>query len=60
MANESARRGSKFEAIGVILILVGLAGCFSAAVVNLGNGGLVTGALLSIAGFVVFLIGRFM
>ena len=60
MANERPRRGSKFEAIGVILILVGLAGCFGAAVVGLGTDGLITGALLSIAGFVVFLIGRFM
>lgn len=58
MRVETVRRGGKFEAIGFALILLGMAGCFSAAAI--GDAGLVIGSLLAIIGFIVFLIGRFM
>lgn len=58
MATEVQRRGGKFEAIGFLLILLGMAGCFSAA--SIGGAGLVIGSLLAGIGLIVFLIGRFM
>ena len=58
MTTQTQRRGGKFEAVGFVLILLGMAGCFSAAAI--GATGLVLGSLLSVAGFVVFLVGRFM
>lgn len=58
MTIETQRRGGKFEAIGFVLILLGMAGCFSAAAI--GPTGAVLGSLLAIAGFGVFLAGRFM
>lgn len=58
MAVEVVRRGGKFEAIGFLLILLGMAGCFSSAAV--GVAGAFIGTPLFVAGCVVFLIGRFM
>lgn len=50
-AVQTQRKGGKYEAIGFLLIVAGLATCFASFEV---------GGLLMCAGFVVFLVGRFM
>ncbi len=50
-AVQTRRKGGKFEGIGFLLILGGIAACFA-------DGAL--GAITILVGFVVFLIGRFM
>ena len=49
------RRARKTEVIGLALLLIGLGMCVSA--VGFGAPGVLTGALLCIAGIVIFVIG---
>ena len=49
--DQTQRKGGKYEGIGFLLILGGIAVCFAS--------GALGGALI-LVGFVVFLIGRFM
>jgi hypothetical protein len=45
------RKGGKYEAIGFLLILAGMAACYYSGAV---------GGITIFVGFIVFLIGRFM
>ena len=50
-AVQTRRKGGKYEGVGFLLILVGIGACFASGVL---------GGVLILAGFVLFLIGRFM
>ena len=56
---KTVRRGGKIEAIGIVLILLGMAGCGAGAVLD-SSSGMISGTLLCVAGFFVFLVGRLM
>jgi hypothetical protein len=54
------RYGIKWEAAGFVIMLIGMGGCIASFMFkNISTSGITLGALFTVIGFVIFMIGRF-